>query len=120
LKADANHRVSTHIVNAHPHSLIGLEDLTDIRERTKRRKRRRKKNGKGTAKVSVKQRKSNATYSKWSFAELQSMIAYRNRTAAGRVDEPLKHHIFQGQRTKPGGIDLSEAAPALQTYKLTN
>jgi transposase len=40
--------------------------LTDIRERTKRRK------GK---KASKKQRKANAAYSKWSFAELQSMIA---------------------------------------------
>jgi IS605 OrfB family transposase len=62
-------------VDANPHSLIGLEDLTDIRERARRRKRRKKKNGKGTEKVSVKQRKSNAAYSKWSFAELQSMIA---------------------------------------------
>jgi transposase len=75
LKADANHTVSRSIVNANPQSLIGLEELTDIREHTKRRKRRRKKNGKGTEKVSVKQRKSNAAYSKWSFAELQSMIA---------------------------------------------
>jgi putative transposase len=37
LKADANHVVSTRIVTAHPHSLIGLEDLTDIREHTGRR-----------------------------------------------------------------------------------
>ncbi len=68
LKQDANHVVSKHIVDQHPHSLIGLENLTDIRERTKRRK------GK---KGSLKQRRANATYSKWSFAELQSMIAYK-------------------------------------------
>jgi putative transposase len=68
LKADANHVVSTRIVTHHPHSLIGLEQLTDIRERTKRRK------GK---KATRKQRKATATYSKWSFAELQSMIAYK-------------------------------------------
>lgn len=68
LKADANHVVSKRIIDAHPHSFIGLENLTDIRERTKRRK------GK---KASKKQRKANAAYSKWSFAELQSMIAYK-------------------------------------------
>jgi putative transposase len=68
LKADANHMVSKRIVTRYPNSLIGLEHLTDIRDRTKRRK------GK---KASKKQRKANTTYSKWSFAELQSMIAYK-------------------------------------------
>src|SRR5439155_1368441 len=65
LKADANHVVSKRIVDQHPYSLIGLEQLTDIRDRTKRRK------GK---KASKKQRKANATFSKWSFAELHAMI----------------------------------------------
>src|SRR3989454_149920 len=68
LKQDANHVVSRRIVDQHPHSLIGLEDLTHIRERTRR------KHGK---KASKKQRKANAAYSKWSFAELHSMIAYK-------------------------------------------
>jgi putative transposase len=68
LKQDANHVVSKRIVEQHPHSLIGLEDLTHIRERTKRRK------GK---KASKKQRRANAAHSKWSFAELHSMIAYK-------------------------------------------
>ncbi len=68
LKQDANHVVSKRIVIRHPHSLIGLENLTDIRERTRR------KHGK---KASSKQRKANAAYSKWSFAELQGMIAYK-------------------------------------------
>jgi IS605 OrfB family transposase len=68
LKADANHVVSKRIVTRHPHSLIGLENLADIRERTKRKK------GK---KATRAQRKANATSSKWSFAELQSMIAYK-------------------------------------------
>src|SRR5437588_1097427 len=67
-KANANHVVSKRIVTRYPNSLIGLEQLTDIRERTPR------KRGK---KISKKQRKANATYSKWSFAELQSMIAYK-------------------------------------------
>jgi predicted transposase len=89
LKADANHRISKRIVNANPHSLIGLEELTDIRERTRRRKRRKKKNGKGMEKVARKARKSNAAYSKWSFAELQSMIAYKallHKSMAIKVD----------------------------------
>jgi IS605 OrfB family transposase len=68
LKADANHVVSKRIVIMHPNSLIGLEDLTGIRERTKRRKGKR---------ASKKQRRANAAYSKWSFAELQAMIAYK-------------------------------------------
>src|SRR6266436_8851702 len=66
LKADANHVVSKRMVTQHPHSLMGLEQLTDIRERTKRRKGKR---------ASRKQRKANAVHSKWTFAELQSMIA---------------------------------------------
>jgi putative transposase len=68
LKQDATHVVSKRIVESHPHSLIGLEELTHIRERTRRRK------GK---KASQKQRKANATHSKWSFAELHGMIAYK-------------------------------------------
>jgi IS605 OrfB family transposase len=68
LKQDANHVVSKRIVEAHPHALIGLENLADIRERTKR------KRGK---KATKKQRKANARQSKWAFAELQSMIAYK-------------------------------------------
>ena len=80
LKQDANHVVSKRIMDAHPHALIGLEDLTHIRQRTTRR------TGK---KATHKQRKANATYSKWSFAELQSMIAYKalqNQSVAIKVD----------------------------------
>jgi putative transposase len=68
LKQDANHVVSKRIVTRHLKSIIGLEDLTDIRERTKRKR---------SKKASKKQRKANAAYSKWSFAELQGMIAYK-------------------------------------------
>ena len=68
LKQDANHVVSRRIVECYPQSLIGLEHLTNIRERTRRKK------GK---KASVKQRKANARHSKWAFAELHSMIAYK-------------------------------------------
>jgi putative transposase len=68
LKQNSNHVISTRIVQHNPHSLIGLEHLTDIRERTRRR------TGK---KASEKQRRANAVQSKWAFAELHAMIAYK-------------------------------------------
>ncbi len=77
LKAQANHQISKQIIKEHPHALLGLEQLTDIRERTKRRKRKRKKNGKGTERVSVKARKANRVYSQWSFAQLHALIRYK-------------------------------------------
>ncbi|GHO77859.1 transposase [Ktedonobacter sp. SOSP1-85] len=80
LKQNTNHVVSKRIIQAYQESLIGLEHLTDIRERTTRRK------GK---KASTKQRKANRTFSKWSFAELHSMIAYKallNKSMAIKVD----------------------------------
>jgi putative transposase len=68
LKADANHVVSKRIVGRYSHALIGLEDLKDIGERPKR------KHGK---RATRKQRKANAVRSKWAFAELHTMIAYK-------------------------------------------
>ena len=59
LKHDRNHLISRRIVDAHPQSLIGLEDLTHIRERTKR------KRGK---KASKKQRRANRHASSWAGA----------------------------------------------------
>ncbi len=76
-KQQANHQISKQIIKEHPHALIGLEHLTDIRERTKRKKRKRTKNGKGTEQVSSKARKANRVYSQWSFAELQALISYK-------------------------------------------
>ena len=77
LKMQANHQIATQIITEHPHALIGLEQLTGIRERTRRRKRKRKKNGKGFERVSPKARKSNRVYSQWSFAELHALISYK-------------------------------------------
>jgi putative transposase len=77
LKLQTNHTIAKSIVKAHPHTLFGLEELTGIRERTRRRTRRRKKNGKGTEPVSKKARRANRHASKWAFAELQGMIAYK-------------------------------------------
>jgi putative transposase len=77
LKAQANHQISKQIIKEHPHALIGLEQLTDIKEHKRRRKRKRKKNGKGYVQVSPKARKANRVYSQWSFAELHAFISYK-------------------------------------------
>lgn len=76
-KLQTNHVIAKQIVAQHPHALIGLEQLTDIREHTRRRKRRRKKHGRGFEAVSAKQRKANRVYTQWSFAELHTLISYK-------------------------------------------
>jgi IS605 OrfB family transposase len=76
-KRQANHEISKQIVAAYLSSLIGLEQLTDIRDRTKRRSSKRKKQVQKTELVSLKQRKANRVYSQWSFAELQDLITYK-------------------------------------------
>jgi len=103
LKQDANHVVSKRIVHRHPHSLIGLEHLTDIRERTRRKKGKR---------ATQKQRKANAAYSHWSFAELQGMIAYKallHGSMALKIDAhytskacPLCGHTCDANRPNKG------------------
>jgi IS605 OrfB family transposase len=103
LKQDANHVVSKRIVTQHPHSLIGLENLTDIRERTPRRKGQR---------ASKKQRKANAVFSNWSFAELHGLIAYKallHESMAVKVDAnytsqacPICGHTAKENRPNKG------------------
>jgi len=85
LKVQANHRIAKQIIEQHPHALIGLEHLTDIRERTRRRKRTRKKQGKGYERVSPKARKANRVYSQWSFAELHALISYKAVLSGSRA-----------------------------------
>jgi putative transposase len=103
LKQDANHVVSKRIVTRHPNALIGLENLTGIRERTHRKR---------GLKATSKQRKANATYFKWSFAELQGMIAYKallHASMAIQVDAnytskacPVCGHTSDANRPKSG------------------
>jgi IS605 OrfB family transposase len=103
LKADANHVVSKRITQQHPHAILGLEDLTHIRERTKRRKGKR---------ASKMQSKANAAYSKWSFAELHSMVAYKallHESMAVKVDAhytskacPICGHTADANRPNKG------------------
>jgi putative transposase len=112
LKLQANHIIAKQIITEHPHALIGLEHLTDIRERTKRKKRTRKKNGIGTERVSPKARKANRVYSQWSFAELHALITYKAALAgslAVKVDAdytskrcPMCGHTCDENRPRKG------------------
>jgi putative transposase len=85
LKLQANHTIAKQIITQHPQALIGLEQLMDIRERTKRRKRKRKKDGEGSLHVSPKARKANRVYSQWSFAELHALISYKATLAGSQA-----------------------------------
>ena len=76
LKHERNHIISRRIVATYPHSLIGLEDLTHIRERRKR------KHGK---QATGKQRRANRHASQWAFAELRAYIAYKALLAGSRA-----------------------------------
>jgi putative transposase len=68
LKQATNHQISRRIVERHPHSMLGLEDLTHIRERGMR------KHGKQATSA---QRRANRHDSAWAFAELHGYIAYK-------------------------------------------
>jgi putative transposase len=105
LKLDCNHVISRRIVDAYPHALIGLEDLTHIRERTQRTRM----HGKQT---SYKQRKVNGHASKWAFAELHGYLAYKAMLAgsmAVKVDAyktsqacPRCRYTSEGNRPEKG------------------
>ena len=86
LKQDRNHRISRRIVDAHPQSIIGLEDLTQIREHPKR------KHGK---KATKKQRRANRHASHWAFAQLQSYIAYKALLTGSMAVKVDAHYTSQ-------------------------
>jgi IS605 OrfB family transposase len=86
LKQDCNHLISRRIVDAHPQSLIGLENLRGIRDHTKR------KHGK---KATKKQRRTNGHASKWAFAELQGYIDYKAMLAGSMAVKVDAHYSSQ-------------------------
>ncbi len=112
LKLQANHTIAKQIIAQYPHTLIGLEDLTHIRDRTKRRKRKRRKNGKSFERVSPKARKANRVYSQWSFAELHALLSYKaalSGSQAIKVDAdhtskrcPMCGHTEDSNRPRKG------------------
>lgn len=82
--ADVNHQISKEI--AKPNSLIGLENLTGIRERTQ------SKSGK---RASKKQRQANRSKAKWSFAELHGYIDYKANLNGSLATKVLAHYTSQ-------------------------
>jgi putative transposase len=68
LKLNTNHTIAKRILDTHPQAFIGLEELSGIRDRTKR------KHGK---KATKKQRRANRHASKWAFAEVHGLLAYK-------------------------------------------
>jgi IS605 OrfB family transposase len=78
-KLDTNHVIAKKIIKEYPHALIGLEDLTDIRDRTKRPKKRRR--GKKILPLTPTQRRANRRHTNWSFAELQNALTYKAKLA---------------------------------------
>jgi IS605 OrfB family transposase len=108
LKLQTNHTIAKQIAQAHPHTLLGLEELTGIRDRVKWR---RKKNGKRTEPVSKKARRANRHASRWAFAELHGMIAYKavlsRLSLAIKVDPDYTSQTcpmcgFTDERNRPG------------------
>jgi putative transposase len=82
--ADVNHQISKEI--AKPNSLIGLENLTGIRDRTK------SKSGKKTSK---KQRRANRNKARWSFAELHGYIDYKANLGGSLATKIPAHYTSQ-------------------------
>jgi putative transposase len=74
-KLNVNHVIAKTIIKQYPQALIGLENLTDIRDRTRRCKYRRK--GENLLPLTPMQRRANGHASKWAFAELHDMIMYK-------------------------------------------
>src|SRR5919202_39276 len=65
--ADTNHCIAKQVVT--PSTLIGLENLTHIRERTNPKNKGKK--------ASSRQRRANSNKARWSFAELHGFIDYK-------------------------------------------
>ncbi|MFT2718931.1 RNA-guided endonuclease InsQ/TnpB family protein [Deinococcus sp. A31D244] len=66
--ADWNHKLSLRILRRFPNAFIGLEELTNIRDRTE---------GRRTPGANKKSRANKRRRSQWSFAELQTFLAYK-------------------------------------------
>lgn len=88
-KLDANHCISKQIVAKYPNSIIGLEELTNIRDRTKGKRKIGKR-------ASKKQRRANRITSKWSFGELHRLIAYKATLAGSMAIKVEANYTSQG------------------------
>lgn len=110
LIADRNHTLAKMLLTRYPNAIFGLEDLTRIRERTE---------GRTHPTASKKARKAKRRCSQWSFAELQTMLAYKaplHGSMAVRVDAnhtsqacPKCGHTSKGNRPGAGLEFVCEA-----------
>ncbi|WP_291423867.1 transposase [Deinococcus sp.] len=78
--ADRNHSLANMLLTRYPKAIFGLEDLTNIRERI---------GGRSNPNASKKAKRAKRHRSQWSFAELQTMLAYKaplHGSMAVRVD----------------------------------
>ncbi len=66
--ADTNHKTSCQLLRRFPGSMIGIENLTDIRQRTERQ---------SSTQASAKRKRANRRVSQWSFAELHGFLDYK-------------------------------------------
>ena len=107
-KLNTNHVIAKQIVTSYPHTLIGLENLTGIRDRTTRRRRRK---GKQVLPSTKKQRRANRHASQWAFAELHDFIMYKAKLSessfAVKVDADYTSRAcpmcgYTDKRNRPG------------------
>jgi len=107
--ADRNHQLSSQILARFPNSVIGLENLTHIRERTE---------GRSNSKDSPKMKAAKRRCSQWSFAEQQTFLAYKapfHGSMTVRVDAeytsqccPKCGHTSKANRPKAGLMFVCE------------
>ncbi|WP_188973371.1 RNA-guided endonuclease InsQ/TnpB family protein [Deinococcus aerolatus] len=74
--ACTNHQLASRIIQAHPHALIGMEDLVHLRDRVERR---------SSNKASKKRKAANRRSSQWSYAELRRYVGYKAQLTGSLV-----------------------------------
>ncbi|UQN09647.1 transposase [Deinococcus sp. QL22] len=107
--ADRNHSLASQILKTYPQAVIGLEDLKDIRTRTE---------GRSNPQASLKAKRARRRRSQWSFAELQTFLAYKASLAGSMaigVDAQYTSqqcvkcgHTSKGNRPQAGLIFVCE------------
>ena len=84
--ADTNSSLASEILRTFPQALIGVEELTGVRDRTERRSR---------PDSSEKQRKANRRRARWSYAELLGFLAHKAPLHGSLVVRVDAHYTSQ-------------------------
>ncbi|GGS02878.1 RNA-guided endonuclease InsQ/TnpB family protein [Deinococcus sedimenti] len=84
--ADTNSSLASALLKTYPHALIGVEELTGVRDRTERRSR---------PTSSEKTREANRRRAKWSYAELLGFLAYKAPLLGSMVVKVDAHYTSQ-------------------------